>query len=635
MRPSTPPRSLLLAAAALVALAGAVNADGPSTANVGKKIANVTFKDAVGKATALHDLKGKKAVVLVFLSFDCPVSTSYSQPLADMAAEFGKQGVAFLGLTTNQDETPAQVARLARDYNLPFPVYLDRGLTAADAVMAEVTPEVFVLDGNHVLRYRGRIDNGYAARLKKNPQVDSQDLRQVLSEIVSGRPISVSATEAIGCSIPREAKAAARAGTVTYHRDVLPILQKNCQSCHRPGEAGPFALLTYRQAVNWASDIKDFTQRRVMPPWKPAEGLPFHGERKLSDKEIATLAAWVDGNTPAGDPKEAPPPAKFPEGWQLGKPDLVLTMPADFQLGPSGRDVFRCIVLPTGLTEDRWVTAIEVRPGNPRVVHHNLIFVDTSGTARRLEKQAQSAPPKAPDPHGPGELDKGPGYSTSMGVGFLPSAGLGGWAPGQVPRFLPAGTGMKLTKGSDVVMQMHYHRNGRLEKDRTSIGLYFAKKAPERPYQGGVISGGFFFAIPPKVERFPLKGSVWATADCTLHSVMAHMHLLGKEIKVTMTPPDGPARVLLGIRAWDYNWQETYFFKEPVRLKKGTRLDVEAIYDNSAKNPNNPFDPPRRVTFGEQTTNEMCFIFLGGTSAGRGQSLPLVMWGKAKNTGAR
>jgi hypothetical protein len=217
-----------------------------------------------------------------------------------------------------------------------------------------------------------------------------------------------------------------------------------------------------------------------------------------------------------------------------------------------------------------------------------------------------------------------------MGVGFLPRGSLSGWAPGQMGRYLPEGTGIHLPKGSDVVMQVHYHRNGRLEKDRTSIGIYFAKKTPERTFQGGLISGGFFFAIPPGAERYPLKGSTTATADCTLHSIMAHMHMLGKEIKVTMTPPDGKMQTLLGIKEWEYNWQETYFFKEPVFVKAGTRLDVEAIYDNSSKNPNNPFDPPRRVTFGEQTTNEMCFIFLGGTSTGRGQRLPLTLLGGTK-----
>lgn len=619
-------RALLLAVCAGLALAGRAAADEPAKTNLGKKIPNVTFRDAAGKATSLYDLKGRKAIVVVFLSFDCPVSTSYSQPLNDLVSDFAKQGVSFIGLTANQDETPAQVAKLARDYNLKFPVYRDAGLKVADAFAAQITPEAFVLDGQYVMRYRGRIDNSYSARLKKNQQITANDLRQVLAEFVSGRPVTMRATEAIGCLIPREAKAVAKAGPVTYHRDVLPILQNHCQQCHRPGEVGPFSLMTYRQAVNWAADIKDFTQTRRMPPWKPTEGGPFHNTRKLTDRELATLAAWADGNTPEGDPKDAPPPRTFPEGWQLGKPDLVLTASNDYQLGPSGRDVFRCFVLPTHLTEDRYVAAIEVRPGNARVVHHTLLFIDTKGAGRKLEQQAREKPPKEPDPHGPSDLDRGPGYSTSMGVGFLPQGALGGWAPGQMPRYLPEGTGISLPKGADVVMQVHYHRSGRLEKDRTSIGIYFAKKAVKQPYQGGILSGGFFFAIPPGKERYPLKGTSWASADFELHSVMAHMHLLGKEIKVTLTEPDGKKRTLLNIADWDYNWQETYFFKEPVQVKAGTRLDVEAVYDNSLKNPNNPFNPPRRITFGEQTTNEMCFIFLGGTSQRRGQALPVSMF---------
>jgi peroxiredoxin len=619
--------AILLAGAACLLLAGTAAADNASTANLNRKIANVTFADAAGKTTTLYDLKDKKAIVLVFLSFDCPVSTSYSQPLAELATDYAKQGIVFIGLTVNQDETPAQVAKLAREYNLPFPVYLDRKFAAADAVKADVTPEVFVLDGGFVLRYRGRIDDGYYARLKKNPQVTRQELRQVLSEIVSGRPVSVQAAEPVGCAIPRDPQKREttnpKAGQVTYYRDVLTILQKNCQQCHRPGEVGPFALLTYKQAVNWASDIKDYTQRRLMPPWKIVAGVPFHNERKLSERDLATLAAWVDGNTPEGDPKDAPPPATFPDGWQLGKPDLVLTVPEDFQIGPSGRDVFRCFVLPTNLTADRHVVAIDIRPGNARVVHHALVFFDTSGAARKLEQKERARPRDDSDPHAPTDLDKGPGYSSAMGIGIIPGGGLGGWVPGQMARYLPDGTGMLLPRGSDIVMQLHYHRNGRVEKDRTSIGLYFAKRPVKQEYQGGVLSGGVFFSIPAGAARHPLRGSKWASADFTLHAITPHMHLLGKEIKVTLTPPQGPPETLLWIKDWDYNWQETYFLKRPVRVQAGSRLDVEAVYDNSDKNPNNPFDPPQRVSFGEQTTNEMCFVFLGGVSANRGQRLPL------------
>jgi peroxiredoxin len=619
-----------LSVAGLVA-AGAAQADEPAAATrVGKKIDNFTLTDAGGKPWSLHDVKDKKAIVLVFLSFDCPVSTSYSQPLADMAAEFGKHGVAFVGLTTNPDDSPAQVAKHARDFNLPFPVLKDAGFKATGALGAEITPEAFVLDSGFVLRYRGRIDDNYQARLKRNQKITREDLRQVLGEILSGRPVSVPVTEAVGCAIARATPAALSTAKVTYHRDVLPILQNRCQSCHRPGEVGPFSLMTYRQSVNWAGDIKEFTQARRMPPWKPVEGPAFHNERKLTDQEIAILAAWADGGTPEGDPRDAPPPRKFPQGWQLGTPDLVVTVPEDFQVGPSGSDLFRCFVLPTHLDEDKYIAAVEIRPGNSRILHHTLLFIDRTGQARKLEERAQkrAAEPSA-DPHAPTDLDRGPGYSVAMGVGFVPQGGLSGWAPGQMARYLPEGTGYYLPKNADIVMQAHYHRDGRLEKDRTSIGLYFVKKPKARQYQSAVIAGGgkgalrLFFSIPAGNEHFEVKGSLWARDDFTLHSIMPHMHLLGKEIKVTLTPPDGPARTLVAIKEWDYNWQETYVFREPIAIKRGSRLDVGAIYDNSTKNPNNPFNPPRRISFGEQTTNEMCFVFLGGLSNHTGRQLPV------------
>jgi peroxiredoxin len=586
-----------------------------SVDKLGTKIDRVTFRDAAGKPFSLHDLKDKQAVVAVFLSFDCPVSTSYSPVLAELAKTYGPRGVAFVGITTNEDEDAAQVAKHAAEYKIPFPVFLDKGLKAADAFKAATTPEAFVLDRFGILRYRGRIDDAYSARLKRNYKISRHDLHEAIDEVLADKPVSRPATVAIGCPISRDLASRKTDGKVTYYRDVLPIVQNRCQGCHRPGEVGPFSLMTYKQAVNWASDIKDYTQSRQMPPWKPVEGKPFLNERTLTDREIATLSTWVDDGTPAGNPKDAPPARSFMQGWQLGQPDLILTAEAEMQVGPSGKDLFRCYVLPTHLTEDKYVTAVEVRPGNPRIVHHTLQFIDTSGTARKLEQKEKERTGK------PDELDIGPGYSSAMGVGFLPRGGLGGWAPGQMARHLPEGTGHFLPKGSDVVMQVHYHRDGRLEKDRTQVGLYFAKKPVSKPFQGLVVAGGGngqgrvrFFMIPAGAAHHRIHGSMWVDQDCVIHSVMPHMHLLGKEIKVTMTPPDGPTQTLVKIADWNYNWQETYWLKEPITVKAGTRFDIEAYYDNSDANPNNPSHPPRLVTFGEQTTNEMCFGFIGATS---------------------
>ncbi len=584
-----------------------------SVDKLNKKIDNFTLLGPAGKVVALHGLKDKKAIVVVFLSFECPVSTSYSPVLVKLHKEYASKGIAFLGINSSEDSSAADVARQAAEYKLPFPVLKDDRLKAADHLKARVVPEAFVLDHNFVLRYRGRIDNAYAARLKRNKQTTSHDLKKALDELLAGKAVGTPATRAIGCFIPR-GEAVKATTKVTYHRDVLPILQQNCQQCHRPGEVGPFSLMTYKQAFNWASDVKDYTHDGRMPPWKPRDGVAFHNERKLSKAQIDTLASWVDGGAPEGDAKDAPPAKKFTEGWQLGKPDLVLEVPEEFTIGPAGKDVFRCFVLPTGLKEDKFVTAVEVRPGNKRVVHHSLNFFDLSGGARKKEKQERDRVKKAE------EQDRGPGYSASMGIGFVPEpgkfGGVGGWAPGQRARHLPEGYGYPLPKGSDFVLQLHYHRNGRVEKDKTRIGLYFAKGAGIKPFKSMVLPGRFL-VIPAGQERFRVKGTIEALEECELHSVMPHMHMLGKEIKVTMVPPGGQAKTLIDIKDWDYNWQETYFLKERLKVQVGTKFGVEAVFDNSASNPNNPFSPPQWVRFGEQTDNEMCFVFLGATNNAR------------------
>jgi peroxiredoxin/mono/diheme cytochrome c family protein len=616
-------RRFALISLAVLSFAGmsvAAEDAGPSRAKLGERIPNLVFRDADGGKHPLHDLKNQKAIVVVFLSFECPVSKSYSKPLVDLHKELGKHGVTFLGLTVNPDDTAAEVAKSAKEYDLDFPVYRDEGLAAAQAMEANNTPEVFVLDGDFKLRYRGRIDNRYSNKLKQH-QPTKLDLSQALGEILSGRPVAEPATKAVGCTIDRDAKPVEATAKATYYRDVLPILQNNCQACHRPGESGPFALMNYAQAKNWAADIKDYTQKRVMPPWKPSAGVAMHHERRLTDKEIATIADWADHGTPAGEPKDAPPERKFTEGWQLGTPDLVLEPSDDYIVGPTGKDRFRCFVMPTGLPKDEYVTAVEIRAGNSRIVHHLLLFVDATGGAKKLELAEQAKKPAKDGDHaGQSAEDRGPGYTVAMGIGIVPQGGLSGWSPGITPRFLPEGAGFYLPKNSDVVMQVHYHRDGKLEKDRTKIGLYFAKKPVEHVYASGAIAGGkgtgffnMYFSIPAGDDAFKLTGERYATKDFTLYSISPHMHLIGKSIKLTMTPPDGKTATLLAIDQWDYNWQEIYMLKEPIAVKAGTKFQVEAVYDNSDKNPMNPSSPPRRVTFGEETTNEMCFVFLGGT----------------------
>jgi mono/diheme cytochrome c family protein len=602
-------------------------------------LAELSFPDAKGQRVAWKDCAGRNATVVVFLSFDCPMSTSYAKPLADLAAASDGKGVKFVAFCPT-DEEPAKVAGAAAEYKLGFPVFKDEKLRAADALGATTMPQVFVLGAKGEVQYRGLIDDGYSERLVPNQKVTQRYLESALAEVLAGKAVSVAKTDPLGCKIARP-RAEAKAGGPTYYKDVLPVLQRHCQVCHRPGEVGPFPLMEYSHAVAWADDIKKYTQNRRMPPWKPRDGKEFIGDRRMSEKEIDTLAKWVEGDCPKGDPKDAPAPVKFPQGWILGKPDLVLEMPDDFVLGPTGKDVFRVFVLPTGLTEDKYVTAFQVRPGNPRIVHHAVNFYDTTGSAMKSQELARAAEKKLTKP---GDVDIGAGFTSGMLPGIRlnpadlfaakpPYGPLGGWAPGIVPREMASGTGLLLPKGSDVVMQLHYHRNGKLEKDRTQLGLYFAKKPVERTLSGMAVPGKFKLDkkgeglgyIPAGERNFVARGSWYALEDCTIQMVMPHMHLLGKSVKITMTPPKGKTETIIDVPEWDYNWQEVYFLKEPLKVPAGTRFEIEAVFDNSASNPKNPHSPPIDVKFGEQTTDEMLFGMFGATKDNPKNGLPHVI----------
>ncbi|MER3442226.1 MAG: hypothetical protein C4296_12780 [Gemmataceae bacterium] len=613
---------------------GAEKKETPVVSRLGERIADVRLKTLDGDVRSLSAHKGKRATVIVFFSPECPMANAYLPVLGDLARRFAAEGVAFFLVHPGPVEAKSLTAHL-RAYDTRVPLLVDEAYAAVRALDARVTPEAFVLDGEGVLRYRGRIDDGYWARLRTRPQISREDLRVALEEVLAGKPVSVASTVAYGCTIEKPADGKedtpARQGPVTFYRDIVPILQNKCQSCHRPGEVAPFSLVTYEQARRWGKDIKEFTQNGQMPPWKPVQRGMYVNERSLSPRELDLLARWVDAGMPAGDPAQAPPAPRFTSGWQLGEPDLVLEMPEEMVIGPTGRDLFRCFVFPTHLPEDKFVRAVEVRPGNPRVVHHTVHLLDTRGVARRLE-EAERKRPKSSD-----EVDRGPGYSTRMGVGFIPLDGeLGGWAPGLLIRPMPPGVGYLLPKGADIVVQIHYHRTGKLERDRTRIGLYFADGPVTHRYLSAVLAG-LLLAIPANNDHFVVRGRAYAHEDLTLYTVFPHMHLLGKSIRCTVTFPDGSQKELINIPRWDYLWQEMYFLNEPMHIPTGTRFDLEAVYDNSENNPLNPNSPPKPVRLGQQTTDEMCFVFLGVTSdrVGAQKGFRPVLFGPAPPRQAR
>lgn len=538
---------------------------------------------------------GARATALVFIGTECPISNGYAPTLAALEKRYRGAGVRFVLVHANAGVTHAEAARHARRYGLgALPILLDPDGKLADAVGARKTPEVFLLDRARTLRYAGRIDDRYADRGVPKARVSSNDLQRALDAVLAGRPVAVARTPAVGCAIERPARqTAAKPVAVTYARDVAPILEANCRSCHRTGEIGPFPLETFADAKRWAQNIVSVTETRRMPPWKPVPGHgEFAGERRLSDTQIDTLRRWAEAGAPPGDLSHLPPPPKLAAGWALGKPDLILTMPEAWRTPAEGKDVYRCFVLPTGLTENRDVVGVEIRPGNKSVVHHVLVYVDTEGRARAKDA-----------------ADPGAGYTSFSGPGFTETGEMGGWAPGNIPRFLPAGIGRPLPRNADIIVQVHYHATGRPEEDRTSIGLHFARGPVERRLRVFPVIGRKL-RIPPGEANFRVTGSVPVPFDAKAIAITPHMHLLGKTMKLTLTLPDGTTKPLIYVDDWDFRWQDTYFYKEPVSLPKGARIDLEATYDNSAGNPRNPHSPPQLVTWGEETTDEMSIGFV-------------------------
>lgn len=388
---------------------------------------------------------------------------------------------------------------------------------------------------------------------------------------------------------------------VNFAEHIAPIMFDKCANCHRPGEVGPFSLLSYDDVRKKAKIIQQVTEKRTMPPWHPAPGHgEFRNERRLSDKQIATIKQWVETGMSEGDAKKLPKPPVFTEGWQLGKPDLVVTMDKAFEVPATGRDIYRNFVLPLNLDEDKWVTAIELRPSARKVVHHVLYFLDTAGKARAKDGQGGK-----------------PGF-TGSGLN-LGARSAGGWAAGRTADHLPLDLALQFPKGSDLVLSSHFHPSGKVEQEKTTVGLYFAKKKPERthvvfqaPPFFGIASG---IDIPAGKKDFTIKAKHTVPVDIELVTIHCHAHYICESMKAVATLPDGRSMPLISIPKWDFNWQDSYTYKAPVKLPKGTVIDVELIYNNSAENPANPFNPPRRIRWGEQTTNEMGSIIIGCVAA--------------------
>jgi hypothetical protein len=559
---------------------------------------DLRFQDLQGKIIDLGENQGQHPRAIVFLGTECPISNAAIPALNQLHADLGERA-SVMGVMSDRTVTRAEAQAHFENFDAAFPVLFDASGVLEAQLQPTHVPEAFVFDARDQLVYRGGLNNAYVELGRRRPNVERHYLRDALSAVLQGKPVSPAYVEPVGClveTMPVEQVG----GAVTYTRDIAPILNARCVSCHREGQAAPFSLTDYVTAAKRGRQMLRVIHKGLMPPWMPKPGAQprFVGERWLRPQELMLLQQWVDLGRPEGHPDDLPPLPEFSDDWELGEPDLVLRMTESFEVKADGPDILQNFVIPIEIPEDKLVRAIQFRPGNERVVHHSVLFLDDKGAARKLD----AATPE-------------PGYSNFGGAGFLPSGALGGWSVGNTARELPNGMGRHLKKGSDLVMQIHYHPTGKVETDRSEVGLYFIDRPVEEVVREPArLVSSFWISdyeidIPPGEPNYRSAASYLLPRDLILVGVVPHMHLLGKSVKVTATLPDQTTRTLIDIPKWNYNWQDEFYYERPFPLPAGTRLEVEAVFDNSVNNPSNPSVPPKRVRWGDGTLDEMMFCF--------------------------
>jgi tetratricopeptide (TPR) repeat protein/mono/diheme cytochrome c family protein len=384
---------------------------------------------------------------------------------------------------------------------------------------------------------------------------------------------------------------------VTFNRDIAPIVFQSCARCHRPGESGPFALLTYDDVRKHARQIETVTRTGFMPPWLPEpQALKFADESRLSDEQMATIKRWVEEGTPEGNPGDLPPQPKFVRGWQLGQPDLVLKAAKPYTLPASGSDMYWNFIFPVPIDRTRWVKAVEIRPGDKRFVHHANILVDRLQNSRQREKE-------------PGAGFEGMEIKIESET-FDPDSHFLFWKPGTVPYVEPEGMALRLDKGTDLVLNVHLQPSGKPETIQPAIGLYFTDQPATKFPMLLQLESDANLDIPAGEKHFVVSDELTLPIDVDLLAIYPHAHYLGKDLQATATLPDGSTNTLIHIPQWDLNWQAVYRYAEPMFLPKGTTVRMRYVYDNSEENALNPNHPSERVRGGNRSKDEMAHLWL-------------------------
>jgi len=541
-------------------------------------IPDFELSDPNGAAVRLSAHARSQPVVLVFLGTECPLANLYAPRLAELARQTEPRGVRFLAIDPVPQDASAALAHFTHEHRLPFPMVKDPDARVAARCGATRTPQVVLIDAGRRVRYRGRIDDQYVPGGKNRGKPTRHDLAEAIRDVLAGQPVRVPETTAFGCLIPKPRPTHSDAG-VTYHRDIAPILQTQCQACHRPGEVAPFALMTYADARHWGPMMVEVTANGTMPPWhaSPEHG-HFRNERRLSAAQKEMIEKWVDAGCPEGNPADGPPPVQWADGWAIGKPDLVLQMPTPFHVPAEGVIEYQHVIVDPGATTDLWVSAVEVRPGNRRVLHHCNVYLNP------------------PDADHPEQV-----YET---VGALGSHCLIAWTPATGPLRLPPGMAKHIPAGWKLHFILHYTTTGVATADQTEIGLILADPRGVHKEVATKLVKDLDLRIPPGAANHRVEHTWTAERDCLLVSLFPHMHVRGKSFQYIAEYPQGRSETLLDVPAYDFNWQHRYELAEPKRLPAGTVIRCIAVYDNSAGNPYNP-DPTVEVRTGLQSWDEM------------------------------
>ena len=515
-----------------------------------------------------------RAIVLFVQGNGCPMVRKRVPELKRLRDAYATNGVVFWMINANPQDSRDEVVKEASEFGIDLPILMDEAQLVSKALKIARTGEAIVIEPNSWrIRYRGAIDDRLSYETQK-PEAQHAYLRDALDALLAGEPIKTDVTSAPGCVVTY-----AKSEAVSYSETIAPMLKENCVNCHTRGGIGPFAMSSYEKVRGWSEMIREVLVTRRMPPWHadPHVG-KFGNDFSLSPSDTRTLVQWIDAGTPRGKGEDllAGYQPELPE-WKLGMPDFIVDIPPQ-AVAAEGVFDYRYVTVNAPNTEDVWLRASEVLPGNRSVLHHIIATTIMAGEERSL-----------------------------MGKW------LTGYAPGMGPDLLPAGTGRLLKAGSKIVFQLHYTATGKPETDSSRLGLYLSKEPPERELQSGLLID-FRFKIPPGAREFVEKKSRRFEKEVLLYTMNPHMHLRGKWMRYTARYPDGTEEVLLNVPNYRFDWQRNYELQEPKRLPKGTELIVEAAWDNSPLNLNNP-DPTKTVGWGDQTFNEMFFATYRYTEA--------------------